>query len=118
MSAFGSKADTRGKRDSGKRKPMRFAKSIRQPAANARLDFSQTKSPEGCPGPGLGMTVSPTLSGPRHPRMSAVRLPTGASENDKADTTFRGSLLSRSLLGVRRTWPIALHMSACAAHVG
>jgi hypothetical protein len=30
----------------------------------------------------------------------------------KADMTFCGSPLLPSLLGVKRTWPIALHMSA------
>src|SRR5262249_18366167 len=30
----------------------------------------------------------------------------------KADMTFCGNPLSRSLLGVKRTWPVAVHMSA------
>jgi hypothetical protein len=50
----------------------------------------------------------PLLAQSRHDSLHRTRPLSGG----KADTTFRGSPLLRSLLGVTRTSPFALHMSA------
>jgi hypothetical protein len=50
------------------------------------------------PGRRFGMTDSPILSGPGRPRMSAVRLPTGASGNHLFAQSLSASGPSRQML--------------------
>jgi len=50
----------------------------------------------------------PLLAQSRHGLMHRTRPLSGV----KTDMQFCGCLLLRSLLGLKQTWPIALHMSA------
>src|SRR5262245_66186617 len=58
------------------------------------------------------MTVIVLMSayGPKRTSLVALRM---SAFGGKADVTFCENSLSRSLLGVKRTWRFALHMSAC-----
>jgi hypothetical protein len=46
------------------------------------------------------------------PKRTSASAPHMSAFGGKADMTFRGNLLSRSLFGIERTWPIAVQMSA------
>jgi hypothetical protein len=46
------------------------------------------------------------------PQRTSLFAPHMSAFGVKADMADCGSPLSRSLLGVKRTWPVALHMSA------